>query len=386
MLGQIGEVTLMNLRNLGSRLGSSSVIVVGIAGVVAVLVSILALAVGFSATLDRTGDPSRGVVLRGGSTGELSSGISNEHAALVSQMEGIAVSSAEFYTVVGIPKRTTGTPANLVLRGVEQSAFRIRPEVQLTEGRMFDFGKQEVIAGRGAADQFEGVDVGATIIFRDVPWTIVGLFESGGGINESELWGDVKVAQSVFRQEGAVTSMRVRLSSPDVIDDLNARIEADPRFDLKVEAEPEYYKAQSLGLNNLITNFGYLVAVIMAIGAVFAALNTMYSAVSTRTVEIATLRALGFGGTPVVVSVMFEALILALLGGIAGAGLARLFFNGVTVSTLGGSFSQVAFDFAVTPQLMQQGLVWAVVLGVIGGLFPALRAARMPITVALRGE
>jgi putative ABC transport system permease protein len=190
----------------------------------------------------------------------------------------------------------------------------------------------------------------------------------------------------VFRQNEAVTSMRLRLTSPSVIDALNARIEQDPRFDLTVHAEPEYYQAQSLGINALITNFGYLVAVIMAIGAVFAALNTMYSAVSTRTVEIATLRAIGFGGTPVVVSVMFEALLLAAFGGALGAAIAYLFFNGVTISTLGGSFSQVAFDFAVTPELMRQGLVWAVALGAVGGLFPALRAARLPITVALRGE
>jgi putative ABC transport system permease protein len=386
MFGQVGEITLMNLRNLGSRLGSSSVVVVGIAGVVAVLVSILAMANGFSATLERTGKPDRAVVLRGGSNGELSSGIANEHAALISQMEGIDASSAEFYTVVGVPKRATGTPANLVLRGIEASAYSIRPEVKLTAGRKFEFGKQELIAGRGAADQFEGIDLGGTVILRDTQWRIVGLFEAGGGINESELWGDAKVAQNVFRQNEAVSSMRLRLTSPSVIDALNARIEADPRFDLTVRSEPEYYQAQSLGINALITNFGYLVSVIMAIGAVFAALNTMYSAVSTRTVEIATLRAIGFGGTPVVVSVMFEALLLAALGGAAGAALAYLFFNGVTISTLGGSFSQIAFDFAVTPELMRQGLVWAVVLGAVGGLFPALRAARLPITVALRGE
>jgi putative ABC transport system permease protein len=180
--------------------------------------------------------------------------------------------------------------------------------------------------------------------------------------------------------------MRVRLTRPDVVDGLNARIEEGPRFDLTVRSEPEYYKAQSQGIDALITNFGYLVAVIMAIGAVFAALNTMYSAVSTRTVEIATLRAIGFGGTSVVVSVMFEALVLAFIGGATGAGLAYLFFNGVTISTLGGSFSQVAFDFAVSTELMRQGLIWAVALGALGGLFPALRAARLPITVALRGD
>jgi putative ABC transport system permease protein len=384
---QIREITLMNLRNLPSRLGSSSVIVVGIAGVVAVLVSILAMATGFRAALDSTGAPDRGIVMRGGSNGELSSGISQESVNIVSQMEGIALASAELYSIADVPKRSSGTPANLVVRGVEQNAFAIRPEVKIVEGRNFEPGKRELIAGRRAAAEFTGIDVGSPIRFRDSDWQIVGLFDANGGVHESEVWADVKVAQAAFRREGAVSTIRVQLVDPAQIDVINERMKKDPRLDLQIRSEPEFYGSQSKFLSRIIVGFGYLVAVIMAIGAIFAALNTMYSAVTMRTVEIATLRALGFGGTPVVVSVLIEALALALLGGITGAVVAYVIFNGLTVSTLNNaSFSQVAFDFAVTPLLIKQGLIWALVLGFVGGLFPAVRAARLPITVALRGE
>jgi putative ABC transport system permease protein len=387
VFAQIREITLMNLRNLPSRLGSSSVIVVGIAGVVAVLVSILAMATGFRAALDSTGAPDRAIVMRGGSNGELSSGINQEGVNIVSQMDGITLASAELYTIADVPKRSSGTPANLVVRGVEQNAFAIRPELKIVEGRNFEPGKRELIAGRRAAAEFAGIDVGVPIRFRDSDWQIVGLFEANGDVHESEVWGDVKVAQAAFRREGGVSTIRVRLADPASIDAINERMKADPRLDLQIQSEPEFYGNQSSTLSAIIVGFGYLVAVIMAIGAIFAALNTMYSAVTMRTVEIATLRALGFGGTPVVVSVMIEALVLALLGGVVGAVLSYVIFNGLTVSTLNNaSFSQVAFDFAVTPALIRNGLIWAVVLGFVGGLFPAVRAARLPITVALRGE
>jgi putative ABC transport system permease protein len=387
VLGQIREITLMNLRNLPSRLGSSSVIVVGIAGVVAVLVSILAMAAGFRAALDSTGAPDRAIVMRGGSGGELSSGISQEGVNIVAQMDGIVAASGELYTIADVPKRSSGTPANLVVRGVEQSAFAIRPELKIVAGRAFDAGKRELIAGRRAAAEFAGIAVDAPIRFRDSDWQIVGLFEANGDVHESEVWADVKVAQAAFRREGAISTIRVQLTDPAAVDAVAALIEADPRLDLQIQGELEFYGSQSKRLSTIITGFGYLVAVIMAVGAIFAALNTMYSAVTMRTVEIATLRAIGFGSTPVVVSVMIEALVLALLGGVTGAALSYLVFNGMTISTLNNaSFSQVAFDFAVTPELVSKGLVWAIALGFVGGLFPALRAARLPITVALRGE
>jgi putative ABC transport system permease protein len=358
---------------------------VGIAGVVGVLVALLAMATGFRLTLENTGAVDRAIVLRGGAGSELSSGISNENVAIVANLEGVVASSAELYTIADVPKRSSGTPANLVVRGVQSSAFAIRPEIRLVGGRMYDTGKRELIAGVGAVAEFEGIDLGAEVDFRDSNWTIVGIFQAGGGANESEVWTDLPTAQTAFRRDGAVSSMRLRLAAPEIAPVLAAQIEADPRLDLALTAEPAYYSAQAAGLSGLITGFGYVVATIMAIGAVFAALNTMYSAVSARTVEIATLRAIGFSGTPVVVSVMIEALLLAILGGVLGAALAYVGFNGATISTLSG-FTQVAFDFTVTPGLVLTGIIWAVALGAVGGVFPAVRAARLPITVALRGE
>ena len=386
MLRQIVEITLMNLRNVASRLAASSVIVVGIAGVVGVLVALLSMAIGFRTALESTGRPDRAVVLRGGSNGELSSGIGTDAAAIVASMEGVAETSAELFTIADVPKRSSGSPANLVVRGVQASAFSIRPELRIVEGRTFATGKRELIAGRGASKEFAGIDLGAHVAFRDSDWTIVGIFESGGTSSESELWTDLPVAQTAFRRAGSISTMRLRLTSTDAAAPLAARIAGDPRLDLQLKTEPEYYATQAEDLTTLITRFGYLVATIMAIGAVFAALNTMYSAVSARTVEIATLRALGFGGTPVVASVMVEALLLGLAGGALGALFSYLVYNGATTSTLGGGFTQVAFAFHVTPQLVAKGVIWSISLGAVGGLLPAIRAARMPITPALRGE
>jgi putative ABC transport system permease protein len=387
VFGQIREITLMNLRNVPSRVGSSSVIIVGIAGVVAVLVSILAMATGFRAALESTSAPDRAIVLRGGANGELSSGISGQAVDIVSQMDGVVAASGELYTIADVPKRSNGSPANLVVRGVDSNAFVVRPEFHIVAGRMFEPGKGELIAGKRAAEEFSGIDLGSNVRFRDSDWTVVGIFQADGDVHESEVWADVKVVQSAFRRSGGVSTMRVQLRDPSVIGALAERIASDPRLDLQIRTEQDFYGQQSQRLSTIISGFGYLVGVIMAVGAIFAALNTMYSAVTSRTTEIATLRAIGFGTTPVLISVLIEALSLALLGGVVGAGLSYLIFNGLTISTLNNvSFSQVAFDFAVTPKLMTQGLVWAIALGFVGGLFPAMRAARLPITVALRGE
>ena len=387
MLGQILEITMMNLRNLPTRLGSSSVIVVGIAGVVGVLIAILAMAAGFEATLDRSANPNRVIVLRGGSSDEMSSGLAVDELRVLSTFEGIEITSGELYAVADIPKRSSGTDANLVIRGVDQAAFDVRPEVRIVEGRNFATGTSEIIAGRGAAAEFAGVEIGGSIQIRQSEWTIVGIFEAQGSAYESEIWADLAVAQSAFRRGGSMSSARAIVADPTMIPNLAGLIEEDPRLDLKLQAEQDFFSNQSQSLTTLIETFGYAVAYIMAVGAVFAALNTMYSAVVTRTVEIATLRALGFGGVPVVVSVMIEAIVLALIGGVLGAAVAYLGFNGFTVSTLNNiSFSQVAFDFAVTPALIQSGIGWSLALGLIGGLFPAVRAARLPITLALRGE
>ena len=386
MLRQIVEVALLNLRNLPARLGSSSVIVVGIGGVVGVLIAILAMGKGFQSALSRAGEPDRAIVLRGGSSGELSSGMGQQDMNVIASMPEVTVASGELFLIADVPKRSNQSPANLAIRGVGQAAFDIRPDVRVVEGRAFEPGRAEMIAGRQAAIEFEGIDLGATVKLRNGEWTIVGFFEAGGSAYESEVWVDLATAQSTFRRQG-VSSMRVRLTTPDVAAAVAKRVEEDPRLDLELATETDYYSEQSEQLTALITYFGYTVAAIMAVGAVFSALNTMYTAVSTRTVEIATLRALGFGGLPVVTSVVLEAIVLAALGGALGAAVAYLGFNGWTASTLaGGSFSQVAFDFAVTQDLVVLGLTWALALGLVGGLFPAVRAARLPITAALRGE
>lgn len=388
MWTQIFQISLLNLRSLPQRLGSSSVIVVGIGGVVAVLVAILAMAAGFSATLNRSGAPDRAIVLRGGSSSaELSSTIDNRQRQFVGTLDGVRLASGELYTVADIPKRATLLPSNVVIRGVEQSAFEIRPEVRIIEGRNFSPGRNELIAGRAAGEQFVGIDLGATIELRQSVWEVVGIFEADGSAYESELWTDLAIAQSAFRRFSLISSMRLQLEQPGVTGSLQEAFDNNPSIDLSVTSEEEFFRGQSQFLTTLITGFGYGVALIMAVGAIFAALNTMYAAVSTRTVEIATLRALGFGATPVVVSVLAEAVALALIGGLLGAAVAWFGFNDYTVSTLNqGSFSQVAFDFAVSPDILVTGIVWALSLGLAGGLFPALQAARMPITRALRGD
>ncbi len=391
VLKQIVAIAWMNLRNIPQRLGTSLVIVIGIAGVVGVLVALLAMGEGFRATLAGTGTDDRAIVLREGANAELSSGLTREQADLIKRLPGVRrdaggepIASAELLVIADLPKASTGTAANAQVRGVQPEAFALRPDVKIIEGRNFTPGPRELIAGRGAASQFGDIQVGSRIAFRDSDWTIVGLFEAGGGAHESELWGDAEVVQSAYRRNG-FQSVSLQLDSAAALDGVRTAIQGDPRLNVKIQSEKSYYEAQSRQLSMIINIVGTVIAAIMALGAVFGALNTMYAAIATRSREIATLRAIGFGGLPVVISVMLEALLLALLGGLLGAALAYLVFNGYTVSTLNGaSFSQVAFDFKVTTALMWQGLTWALVIGLVGGLLPAIRAARLPVTTALR--
>ncbi|MEM7097367.1 MAG: FtsX-like permease family protein [Pseudomonadota bacterium] len=387
MLGQIYEVTVMNLLNLPSRMSASSVIVVGIGGVVAVLLGLLSMAEGFQASLEKMGKADRAIIMRDGTSSEMNGAMTPADRATIKAMDGVVQGSGETYVVAAINKIGTDISANVVVRGVEPESFGIRSEVQMIDGRRFELGKAEVIVGVKAASQFEGLNIGDKLPVRDQVWTVVGHFASDGSATEGEIWADLANVNSAYRRGGISNTMRVRLTDEGTASALDERLKADPRFDLMVRSEREFYAAQSEDRTELINGFGVAVGVIMAIGAVFAALNTMYSAVSTRTVEIATLRALGFGSVPVVISVMIESLTLALLGGLIGGGLVWLVFDGYTASTLNdASFSQVAFDFAVTPELFQMGLIWALVLGLVGGAFPAIRAATIPITTALRGE
>ena len=393
MVRSVTRITLINLLTLPRRVGTSLVVVVGIAGVVGVLVSVLAMAEGFRHTLASTGRGDRVIMLRSGSDAEMASGITREQAALLASLPGIArdttgrpLVSAELVVMVDVPRQGETHPNNVPFRGVQPAAFAIRREVVIAEGRRFERGVREVIVGRKASRQFAGLGVGSRIAFRDSHWTVVGIFESAGDVHESEIWADAEVAVSAFRRPG-FQSLTATLAFPSSAGfasfvDLVGR---DPRLAISVLREPEYYAKQARVLAWLIEVLGYTVAVFMAVGATFGALNCMYTAIASRQVEIATLRAIGFGGLPVVVSVMIEALLLALLGGVVGGALAYAYCDGASLSTLNfNTFSQVAFSFRVTPALLARGLAWALLIGTAGGLLPAIRAATLPITVALR--
>jgi len=387
MLRQIFEITWMNLRNINARRGASSVIVIGIAGVVAVLVGLLSMAAGFSSALKDASRPDRAIVMRAGSGDEMGSWLSNDEVNVIAQQPGIVATSSELYVALDLPKRATNKMATVVGRGVTEAAFTVRPELHIVAGRAFTPGHNEMLVGSSAARQYVGLEIGDRVELRDQPWTVVGHFETGGSATESEVWMDLATAQAVFRRSGAVNSLRVQLQNAEPATSVNARIQNDPRVRAALIPETEFYGGQSKVQTALIERFAYFIAAIMAVGAVIAALNSMYAAVSVRTVEIATLRALGFGNVPVVTSVMVESLVLALIGGVLGGAIVYAAFDGYTASTLNNSaHAQVAFGFRVTPQLLQLGLAWALALGFIGGLLPALRAARMPITAALRGE
>ena len=393
LLTRRGRQTLavagVGISSLPQRWGASMVIVIGIAGVVGVLVAMLAMGEGFQATLKGTGSTDTAIILRGGSQAETNSVITRNQIPLVSALAGIArgadgtpLVSPELSQVVNLPTMSDGTDANAQLRGVGVEAWALRPQVRIVKGRRFGAGLRELIVGQGAARQFRGLEVGNQIELANQQWTIVGMFASGDS-HDSELWADVDVLGPTY-QRTAFQSVTVKLAGKDGFKQLKGALAADPRLKLDVQTTRDYYAKQSEGLTKLIKILGTVIGTIMAIGAVFGALNTMYAAVAGRAREIATMRALGFRGLPVVVAVMLETMLLALLGGLLGAGLAWLIFNGYSVSTLGSNFSQVVFQFKVSPELLWTGLKWALGIGLVGGLFPALRAARLPVTEALR--
>jgi putative ABC transport system permease protein len=390
MFKQFIAVTGMSLQTLPQRVGASSVIVIGIAGVVAVLVSVLAMGAGFRHTLADTGRADRVIILRGGSDAELNSNLTRSDVDTIANAPGLAkdssgkaLLSSELVTVVNVPKIDTGTDANVTLRGVGLKLTEVRPELKIVQGRMFRPAVRELIAGVGAAKQFRGLNVGGVLHLRNADWTVTGVFTSNGDIHESELLADVDTVGSSIERSGYSSAVGL-LTGPEQFNRFKDALTTDPQLKVDVKREPEYYAAQSKGLSQAINVVGTTVAIIMAIGAMFGALNSMYSAVAARGLEIATLRAIGFGALPVLSSVMVEALLLSLLGGVIGAALAWLFFNGHSVSTLGGAFAQVVFQLTVTRALIVTGIIWACVIGLLGGLFPALRAARLPVAEALR--
>jgi len=390
-LSQTLIISAISVRTIPRRLSSSAVAVIGIAGVVIVFVAVLSIGEGFRAAMANAGSPNRALVMRGGADSEMTSGFSGAEADVIKQAPGLRrddnrpAASAELYVLVDLPKRSTGTGANVPLRGVEPIALQVRDEVHLVEGRMFQFGTNEAIVGRSANGQFAGIDLGSEFTSGNLKIKIVGIFESRGSVSESEIWCDSRLIQGVYQRGNSYQSVVAALDSPASFDTFKNWLTANPQLNVQVRRETEYYAQQSQVMTGLINGIGYTVAVLMGIGAVFGAILTMYTAVSTRTREIATLRALGFNAGAVLISVLAESLALAALGGILGGATAYLAFNGYQTSTMNlQTFSQVAFAFAVTRTLLIQGLSYALVMGLVGGLMPAIRASRLPIATALR--
>ena len=385
---QIGAVTAMNLRTIPQRMASSCVVVVGIAGVVAVLVSVLGITTSLEETLLSTGRSDRAIVLRDGANAEVSSGLSVDATLTIIDAPGIARTAegdiaATIDMVTGIDlEKADGSAAAVSLRGMSAQGFAVRPEIELVAGRLYEPGLRELVVGASAQEEFAAIAIGDTIALRESVWTIVGAFTSGDAL-ESGFLTDVDTLLSTYQRTGG-SSVTVLLESEDAFDVFRDALTSNPTLTVDVLREAGYYRRQSEGVGailDVVTNF---VAGIMAVGALFAALNTMYSAVSSRGVEIATLRAIGFGPSGVVASVLVEALLLSLAGALVGAAIAWALFSGTTIN-MGSLVSSIVFRLQVSPGLVGQGIVAACAVGFLGGLFPAIRAARLPVATAIRG-
>ena len=387
---QAWSATAVGIATVPQRLGSSAVVVVGIAGVVGVLIALLAMAEGFRSTLQQTGNDDTAIVLRAGSQTEINSVVDSDTTHVVAEEPqvmrdagGRQIASPEITVDASIPKKGSTLDANVQIRGVGEQVWELHPRLRIIAGRRFSPGLRELIVGKNAAREFAHTSLGSKLDLNGDPWTVVGQFESGDA-HDSELWADNNVVATTYHRGNSTSSVTVRLTSARSFDAFKAAITGNPQLKLQVQTTRTYYNAQSAQLTKIIRILGTTIAVIMAIGAIFGALNTMYAAIATRTREIATLRAIGFRGAPVVVSVLIETLLLAIAGGAVGAAIAWALFDNYTASTLGANFSQVVFEFRVTPALLATGLKWALAIGFLGGLFPALRAARMPVTDGLR--
>jgi putative ABC transport system permease protein len=390
-LTQVFAIAWFGIRTIPQRRGSAIAAAFGIAGVVAVFVGVLSIAQGFRSAVTGSGREDIAIVLRDGANNEMSSGIGRDEARLIKDAPGVArengtaLASAELFVIIDLPKRSTGTDANVPFRGIEPTAPAVRGDVRIVEGRMFERGRNELIAGVSAAREFAGLEVGKTIKLGKSEWHVAGIFSAGGGASESEVWTDATVLQEAYQRGDSYQSVYARLETPGKFQEFKDSLTSNPQLKVKVMRQTEFYADQSTLTTNFITGVGTVIALMMALGALLGALNTMYNAVAARGREIATLRALGFGAAPVVCSVLIESLVLALAGGIIGGLGAYLAFDGYSAATMNWqTFSQIAFAFAVTPALLFNAIVLAAVIGLFGGLFPAIRAARLPIAAALR--
>lgn len=382
---------IYNIRSVKARWTSTIVAVLGIAGTVGVFVAMLSLARGFQATLVASGSKDNALIVRAGATSEMTSGVTLDSVKIIQDAPGIArgtdgpLVTPESVLMAPIPLISTGTDANVELRGVSPNVLEIRKQVKIVQGRMFKSGLAEVVVGKNANTTYSGLTLGKSIRLGSVPWQVVGIFDAGGSSFDSEVWADAHLLTAAYnRPENSFQSVTVHLTSPDALNQLKDSVTSDPRLNVDVTREIDYYAKQSTSLTTLITRLGGFVAFVMAIGAIFGALNTMYSAVADRGREIATMRALGFGGPSVVFSFLIEALLISFVGGALGC-LAVLKLNGLTTSTINfQTFSNLAFAFKITPDLLVMGIVFALAMGILGGLFPAVRAARLPVATALR--
>jgi putative ABC transport system permease protein len=389
---QAASVTQVGLSTLRQRIGASSVVVIGIAGVVAVLVAMLAMAEGYRDTLRKSGSDDTAIVMRGASAAEVMSTLDNASLNVVSQAPGIArdadghpLASAELIVAANLPVRD-GAPdeeGSVQLRGVGPQAWAVRPNVKIVAGRKFEPGRRELVAGVGAQRQFAGLQPGTTLHIGSNDWTVVGVFDSGDAL-DSELWADAGVVASTYQRGSTRSSVTAKLERPAAFKAFKAALAGDPRLDVDTQTTIDYFSEQSRVMTMIIRIVGMVVGAIMGLGAVFGALNTMFATVASRMREIATLRAIGFRSVPVVVAVMLETMLLALAGGVLGGLLAWVVFNGYTASTMAGGVGQLTFAFNVSPSVLWTGIKWALAIGFVGGLFPAVRAARLPVTDALR--
>jgi len=381
----MAAVISMTIGGLPSRFWGSVTTILSIALVVATLLAFLAMSNGFTKTVAGTGSDDIAMILGTGSEAELNSTMSSEAVRLLEEAPGIVrdgagrpITSPELYVVVGANRRAGGGEANVSLRGVTSRAPELRTGFRLSSGRMFEPGTNEMIVGAGVVREFRGFDLDTELQLGGSAWKVVGIFEVPGTVFDSELWADLPVVQSLFNRGPTVQALRARLESTAALAEIKAFVDGEPRLQVDVKTEKEHFASEAQSLQYLVY-FGWALSITLGFGALAGALNTMYAAVEARSKELATLRALGFGGLPAFAGAITESIVLALAGGLVGAGAAYLLFNGLTASTLGGGFTQVVFDFNIGPQQVLAGVQLALLLGLLGGILPALRAARTPL-------